>query len=220
MLVLVWIGVYWMWQPAREQQPLITFADQPVIDIPDANSNDEDPAALDSTLNLTPDPQGQVGDPTDDPDAESQTSPQVHVIPPEFIEHTVAQNELMQTIAKQYYGSIDDWAVIAKANPSIDPRKLKPGMILRIPKDKTNIQGKLVGDETQPGVIASHTDPESKIIEYVVRPGDSLSVISQRIYGSSRHTRFIYESNRDILRSMDAISVGQLLRLPPLPEEE
>ena len=29
MLVLVWIGVYWMWHPSREQDPVITFEPPP-----------------------------------------------------------------------------------------------------------------------------------------------------------------------------------------------
>ncbi len=191
MLVLVWIGVYWMWQPTHEQEPVITFDRLPT----------EGVGAVDVSV-----PDVVVDRP--------------RVIPPEFTEHVVRSGELMQTIAKQYYGSIDEWAVIAKANPSVDPQKLKPGMVLRIPVDKSNIQGKLVGVETQPGVIRAHAQSKPKVIEYMVQSGDSLSVISQRIYGSSRYARFIYESNRDTLRSMDAISIGQLLKLPPLPEGE
>lgn len=222
MLVLVWIGVYWMWQPSRERGPDITFADQPVFINPEPVIFSEDPPIIDQTALDPQTPPTEIGkEHGTEPKQQVKSNDDAVLIPPEFTQHIVQPNELMQTIAKQYFGSIDDWTIIAKANPSIDPRKLKPGMILRIPKDKTNIQGKLVGtQETLPGVIASHTDPESKTVEYVVRPGDSLSVISQRFYGSSRHARFIYESNRDILRSMDAISVGQLLRLPPLPEEE
>lgn len=211
MLVLVWIGVYWMWQPTNEQKPLITFAQNPVSDTftkPQITPKITDEPDIDPSSN-------PIIEPTSEPLID-----QTRLIPPEFTEHIVQPNELMQAIAKHYFGSIDDWTIIAKANPSVDPQKLKPGMVLRIPVDKTNIQGKIVGAQIQPGVITSHTDPESKVIEYVVRSGDSLSVISQRIYGSSHHARFIYESNRDILRSMDSISIGQLLKLPPLPDDE
>jgi len=214
LLVLVWIGVYWAWQPTREQQPTITFETRP------------DERSVENTAESTKsnaDAQGEDQSPQTDLGASTpveQPIARVELIPPEFTEHIVAPNELMQTIAKRYYGSIDDWTIIAKANPRVDPKKLRPGMVLLIPKDKDNIQGKLVGVDTPPGVITTHHETESKVIEYVVRPGDSLSVISQRIYGSSRHARFIFESNRDILRSMDAISVGQLLRLPPLDQDE
>jgi len=216
MLVLVWIGVYWMWQPAREQEPTIDFGNRPA-----ANLNDEDqgPAesAVDPVITEPIETEPQV-DPVQF--AQPIVVPSPKLIAPEFTDHVVQPDELMQTIAKHYFGSIDDWTVIAKANPRIDPRKLRPGMVLRIPKDKTNIQGKLVGTQSQPGVIESHTDTDSKIIEYIVQSGDSLSRISLRIYGSTRHARFIYDSNRDILRSMDSISIGQLLKLPPLPAND
>ncbi|MDF1809733.1 MAG: LysM peptidoglycan-binding domain-containing protein [Phycisphaerales bacterium] len=215
MLVLVWIGVYWMWQPNREQSPIITF-EQPPVEMNDSDSPDSDPESNEPE-SIVDSP--QIDNNTNNP-AEEETSDQPRVIAPEFIEHIVAPNEVLQTIAKHYFGSIDDWPVIAKANPRVDPQKLKAGMILRIPKDKNNIQGVLENNETVAGVIESHTNPESKVIEYVVRSGDSLSLISKRIYGSTRYAGFIYESNRDTLRSIDSISVGQLLRLPPIPEDD
>jgi nucleoid-associated protein YgaU len=180
LLVLVWIGVYWMWQPS-------------IID------------------------QTQIARNTEPPPAQP-TGPTLQ--PPEFFEHTVRANETMQTIAAQYLGSRDHWSIIARANPFVDPQRLREGMIIRIPKDPENIQGRVVGRDTPEGVIEPHSNSEAQVIEYVVRPGDSLSRISQRIYGSAQHARFIFENNRNVLKSMDDISIGQLLRLPPLPEAE
>lgn len=217
LLVLVWIGVYWMWQPTRERQPEITFAQNP-IHLPET----ETPPNLNSPVipvevETETEPAPAVISPKIPDSVPAQSA---RLIPPEFTQHVVAKGEVMQTIAKSYYGSIDAWTVISKANPTVDPQKLKPGMVLRIPVDKNNIQGILIGDAAEPGVIASHMRTDGpKVIEYVVRPGDSLSVISSRIYGSSRHAQFIFENNRDVLRSIDAISVGQLLKLPPLPRE-
>lgn len=220
LLVLVWIGVYWMWQPSRDQDPTFTFEQTP-LDDPDTglviSRDDPIDSVAESVIDTEP---VSVVDPAPEVVVEEPPSQAVRLIPPEFLEHIVQPGELMQSIARHYYGSINEWSVIARANPRVDPQKIKPGMVLRIPVDKENIQGLLEGEEVRPGVISSHVDSAgSKVIEYVVRSGDSLSLISQRIYGSSRHAKFIYESNRDVLRSMDAISVGQLLRLPPLPEE-
>lgn len=218
LLVLVWIGVYWMWQPARDQGgPRITF-EQPIttIEVPPVL-----PTESDRTPPSTPSEQGSLIDQltATDPDPEIVTKPVPTLLPPEFFEHTVSKQETMQTISRRYFGSPDNWGVIARANPFVDPQKLREGMIIRIPKDPENIQGVVVGRDTEPGVIESHTPNESAVIEYVVRPGDSLSKIALQIYGSTRHARFIYDANRDKLRSMDDISIGQLLRLPPLPSE-
>jgi len=225
LLVLVWIGVYWMWQPSKEQEPTIRFGQNPVIPEPVAVKDpvpEVDPGAVIVPKDPAPDPfVGLI--PQNNQAVIEQANTEIdqpRLIPPEFTQHVVQQGELMQSIAKLYFGSIDEWGIIARANPSVDPRKLKPGMVLRIPKDKNNIQGKVVGGNTEPGVIEPHAASESKVIEYIVQSGDSLSRISQRIYGSSRHAQFIFESNRDILRSMDDISIGQLLKLPPLPDEK
>ena len=49
---------------------------------------------------------------------------------------------------------------------------------------------------------------------YAIRPGDTLSGIAERELGSHRRYREIFEANRDVLRSPDAIRVGMTLRLP------
>jgi len=225
MLVLVWIGVYWMWQPSKEQEPTIRFGQNPALSEPATTiepTPETDPGSAVTPTVSESNPFSDLIPKTDpiDNNLANAANDETRLIPPEFTQHVVQQGELMQSIAKLYFGSIDDWGIIARANPSVDPRKLKPGMVLLIPKDKDNIQGKVVGGKVEPGVIVPHTASESKVIEYIVQSGDSLSRISQRIYGSSRHAQFIFESNRNILRSMDDISIGQLLKLPPLPEDE
>lgn len=49
---------------------------------------------------------------------------------------------------------------------------------------------------------------------YVVRPGDSLSKISLRFYGTTRNYMRIYDANRDQLSSPTRIEVGQRLVIP------
>ena len=105
--------------------------------------------------------------------------------------------------------------MIARANPRVDPEKLKIGQVIRVPVDPDNIQGKVVAGDSGDG---SERVRPSKVVEYFIQSGDSLSRISERFYGSARHARMIYEYNRDTLESMDDLKIGQLLRLPPLEE--
>jgi len=223
LLVLVWIGVYWMWQPSQEQGPKFSFDPVPMIDLGSDGADPVEPLVSDVDGfgdSGVLDKPAEKALPVIEPVVAS-TGNRPRLIPPEFFEHVVREGERMQTIAKEYFGSIDDWTIIAKANPGVDPQKLKGGTVLRIPKDKYNIQGVLVGGETRPGVITAHPiegQNAGGTIEYIVQSGDSLSLISQRIYGTTRYAKFIFESNRDVLRSMDSISIGQLLKLPPAPE--
>ena len=52
---------------------------------------------------------------------------------------------------------------------------------------------------------------------YTVKSGDSLYAISRKFYGDSSRIDLIYEANRDVIRSKNNLSVGQTLRIPPVP---
>ncbi len=49
---------------------------------------------------------------------------------------------------------------------------------------------------------------------YKVRPGDTLSGISQKVYGTPDKWRDIYQYNRQILKNSNALKIGQILYLP------
>ena len=48
----------------------------------------------------------------------------------------------------------------------------------------------------------------------VVQPGDTLSIIALKVYGSAGRWRSIYEANRDKLANPDMVPAGVVLRLP------
>jgi LysM repeat protein len=52
---------------------------------------------------------------------------------------------------------------------------------------------------------------------YTVRPGDTLSSIAQRFYGSTADWRLLYEANRSVIRNPDVIFPGEVLSLPSGP---
>jgi len=49
---------------------------------------------------------------------------------------------------------------------------------------------------------------------YTVAPGDSLSRIARRMLGSENRWREIFDANRDTIANPNAISVGQVIRIP------
>ena len=54
--------------------------------------------------------------------------------------------------------------------------------------------------------------------EYVVQEGDDLGMIAKKVYGSvGKNPDLIYTYNRAVLKSKDVITVGQKLKIPPLP---
>jgi len=189
LLILVWIVVYWSWRPG-DATPAITLA------------SDEGPGAgpdrpPDDNAPRPPSPRKTP------PDHAGKTAP------PETIEHTIRrEGASWRSISIELFATPDHADAIARANPFVDERRLRPGRVIRIPlvNDADAIQG---GGPPEP--------PEpARVIEYTVQPGDSLSVISQKFYFTVTKADMLYEYNRERLglRDKDSIRAGQVLLIP------
>jgi LysM repeat protein len=62
-------------------------------------------------------------------------------------------------------------------------------------------------------LVIHHEQPR----HYTVRPGDTLSSIAQRFYGSTADWRLLYEANRSVIKSPDVIFPGEVLNIPSGP---
>ncbi len=60
------------------------------------------------------------------------------------------------------------------------------------------------------------TNPEPEAVFYTVQKGDSLSKISKAQYGDPMKYNTIFEANKPMLKDVDEIYPGQVLRIPPL----
>ena len=68
-----------------------------------------------------------------------------------------------------------------------------------------------------PAVKAARPPGPTQMQTYVVQSGDSLYAISRKFYGDSSRIDLIFDANRDVMRSKNSLSVGQKLRIPPVP---
>lgn len=204
LLVLLWIGTYWIYEPGPRRQPDIRFDPATTADTPSA----PEPLAQNPVPPVRFEP---VQPPVN-------TDPTLRVEPPGVREYIIRPGDTFETIARDQLGSEALASAIARANPLKDPRRLRVGEMLRIPVDPDNIQGRVVREDGTPPEqpVPIHVPP---VVEYRVKPGDTLSRIAQSYYGSVRHADFIFRANRDILSSPDSLRVGQTLKLPPLPAE-
>ncbi|MCG6962331.1 MAG: LysM peptidoglycan-binding domain-containing protein [Acidobacteria bacterium] len=71
---------------------------------------------------------------------------------------------------------------------------------------------KVIQPEPAPQAPAPAPAPAERT--YEVQPGDTLSAIAQRFYGSASSYMKIFEANRNILDNPDLIKVGQVLKIP------
>lgn len=215
LLALIWVGVYWWWEPAAPSTPLdapITFDHPPAAAVVEPVTRSEPVAppptvAVRNTAPATAEPPPRETRPP----APTSPRPAPAVIPPEFREYTVRAGDTYASIAERELGSSRFASAISRANPFVDPTRLRVGRVIRIPLDPNNIQGKPVEGEQAPTPA-----PAPETIEYTVKSGDTLSGIAKSFFGSEAFADAIFEANRDRLTSRHALKIGQKLRIPNL----
>ena len=62
--------------------------------------------------------------------------------------------------------------------------------------------------------LVIHHEPARR---YTVRPGDTLSSIALRFYGSRSRWPVIYQANKAVIKNPDAIFPGEVLTIPDKP---
>jgi nucleoid-associated protein YgaU len=124
-------------------------------------------------------------------------------------DHVIRSGETFSSIAAAAYGSSAYYAHLVRANPSVNPNRLRPGMVIKIPP-RTQVVAANTAAET-----ARTLDERS---EYRVQGGDSLYKISMKLYGKPDQMDKIYELNKTLIGSdKTKLHVGQVLKLPGQP---
>ena len=120
--------------------------------------------------------------------------------------YIIQPGDTLSSIAEKYYGDESKWEVIGKANPLVDPVRLRVGQELRIPA-----LSQVVVDETEPKA----TKPGSMDV-HEVQAGESLSSLADKYYSDPTLWRVIYNFNRDLIGdNPNAIKAGMELQIPP-----
>jgi nucleoid-associated protein YgaU len=221
-LVVLWIVVYWATPaPAPEQTtPRVTFQtpldqQQPAqTETPEADGSSE-PVDPDPIVRPDPDPVQPVESESDTAEEEEESEPRPgQIIPPTFVDYTVQDGDNAWSIAERFYGSREYWAVVMLSNPTVDARRLfRVGRVIKLAEDPQNIQGIRAGQEPPPA-------PRMEFIEYRVESGDSLSAISQSIYGRAGLWRLIQTANADQVNADGTnLRPGMILKIPPPPAD-
>jgi nucleoid-associated protein YgaU len=143
--------------------------------------------------------------------------------------HKVQQGETFSTIAAALYGSPNFYPYLVRANPTINPSKLRPGMEINYPdpaevmpseKPATATSDAGSSGASPPIIAAHHTEPAAidGRSEYRVQSGDSLHKIAIKLYGKVEMVDKIYELNKTSIGSDPAkLKLGMVLKLPEPP---
>jgi nucleoid-associated protein YgaU len=125
--------------------------------------------------------------------------------------HTVRPGENYSTIAAAAYGNAAYYPHLIRANPTIDARKLRPGMVINLPPiSEVRADGAQTASASTPRI--------DERTEYRVQPGDSLERISIKLYGKRDRTEKLHELNRSLIGANPArLKPGMILKLPEPP---
>jgi len=136
-----------------------------------------------------------------------QKTPPTSLIPPTTPKtYTVAEGDDLWNIAEKFYGSGFNAYDISVANKLIDASILETGQKIIIPNvaRREPTIGEISATQTE-----QVTYTEGK---YVVQPGDSLSIIAQKVYGDLYAWHRILQANN--LLNADQIEIGMILTIP------
>lgn len=125
--------------------------------------------------------------------------------------YTVKASDSLRSISLDHYGDAQFWPMILRANPDVNPLKLRAGDKLVLPA--LDAAGNV--RTTGPRSVDKSGGGRSEPAIYVTKEGDTLPFIAKQLYGDSRRWREIYDLNRDQLETPSAVKAGQRLKLPP-----
>jgi len=140
--------------------------------------------------------------------------------------HVVQKDETFSTIAKAVYGKKSYYLQIQKANPTVNPNKLKPGTTIVLPdiadaasSSKAAAEGAKSGAPVGEKSAAKSSEPAvNPSSEYRVQSGDSLYKISVKLYGNGSHAEELYDNNVKTIGDDPAkLKVGTVLKLHDAP---
>ena len=128
--------------------------------------------------------------------------------------YVIQAGDTFSTISAKIYGTKKYALSLSKANPDVNPSRMKIGKEITVPPKE---QVASVGGAIEPdrATLAAPIDASK---QYRIAPGDTLSRISQKLYGKSTMWEKIYETNKTVIGPDEAkLKVGMLIDLPSKP---
>ena len=132
--------------------------------------------------------------------------------------HVVQAGESFSSISMTAYGNANLYAAIMRANPGVEPTRLRPGMKINIPPVSTAQPQSAVNTDVAQ-VTAAKVEPAiDPQTQYRVQAGDSLYGIAKKLYGRGDKSTKLYEANKQLIgEDMNNLKLGQVLTLPEPP---
>ncbi|MBM3985297.1 MAG: LysM peptidoglycan-binding domain-containing protein [Planctomycetes bacterium] len=126
--------------------------------------------------------------------------------------YVIRSGDTLGAIARRTLGSESRWEELVKLNPGLDPKRLKIGATIRL---AGSAPATLAQPAPAPAVAAPPVVAKAAVARtHTVKSGDTLGAIAKAYLGSATKADALFEANKDLLKSPDALKVGQVLRIP------
>lgn len=141
-------------------------------------------------------------------------------------QYTIKSGQTLSSIAAEVYGNQRFYVAILRANPSVNPARLRPGMKITLPdisevrpESSVSTAAMAVEEETPKPTHAARTHTSAAAGQtYTVASGDTLYRISKKLYGSQKQADAIYALNKETIGQDKArLKIGMVLTLPDAP---
>jgi nucleoid-associated protein YgaU len=135
--------------------------------------------------------------------------------------YTVQPGDTPSSISKAFYGSAIYYPHILRANPGLDPKRMRVGQVINIPAKEDVVPQTAVvqpADATRASSTQSPSHDFDPTRQYRVQDGDSLYRISTKLYGSGKYVQDLYQLNQQLIGPDPAkLKLGMVLALPIPP---
>jgi len=201
--------------PAVEPTPLsgtddVGLADGPALpDVSDADEPETEAVG----------PQREVTAAPPAPDATAQPVKAA----PAFTEHTIQPGDTYTSLAVKYLGHARYADKIAEANPTLEPRRLRLGAVVKIPvPEKRPAAATATQPAASPAAVAASPAPAAQAApvpaerSYEVKPGEGWYTLAERFLGSGTRWTELYELNKGrVPTNFNILPAGTTIELPP-----
>lgn len=128
--------------------------------------------------------------------------------------YTIVAGDTFSSISQKVYGSRVLFNHLAKANPTVDPGRMKIGTVITVP----TLDSIKAATPNFASPIATVAKPVDARTEYRVAAGDSLHRIAVKLYGQSANWQAIYDLNKTAIGNDPAkLKLDMILKLPEPP---
>jgi hypothetical protein len=136
--------------------------------------------------------------------------------------HVVHKDETLTSISLMIYGSPKYIEQIKQANPTLDPKRMRPGTVIKLPAiDTDDTQAStIVASSSAPNPSSGQLGTFDTKTHYRVERNDSLYKISVKLYGNAGMIEKLYDLNKELIGpDKSRLKLNTLLKLPEPPTQ-